>query len=171
MLSLLALLRFSLTKSREWSTAQLVSSTKLQNSAHITPLLFDLHWLPISSQIQYKIALSCFHIVSGSSSIPLWVASSLFSFSFSSFSLIYSDFPCPKSVQEDSRKEILSVYRTCPLELSSFLCQACHITPLFQVKTENLPLLFCLLIHWGLLRATAVTRRWNGYRTGVSTQS
>ena len=36
---------------------------KTPKSAHITPLLFDLHWLPISSRIQYKIALTCFHIV------------------------------------------------------------------------------------------------------------
>ena len=34
-------------------------------SAHITPLLFDLHWLSISRRIQYKIALKYFHIVSG----------------------------------------------------------------------------------------------------------
>ena len=27
------------------------------------------------------------------------------------------------------------------------LCQACHVTLLFQVKTENPPLLFCLLIY------------------------
>ena len=86
------------------------------------------------------------HYLWYSSSIPLRVASPLFSFSFSSFSLRYSDFPCPKGVQEDSWGEILSVYRTCPLELSSFLCQACHITLLFQVKIENPPLLFCLLI-------------------------
>ena len=38
---------------------------KVPKSAHITPFLYDLHWLPISSQIQYKIALICFHIVSG----------------------------------------------------------------------------------------------------------
>ena len=49
-------------------------------------------------------------------------------------------------MQEDSWGEILSVYRTCHLELSFFLCRACHITLLFQVKTENPPLLFCLLI-------------------------
>ena len=82
-----------------------------------------------------------------SSSTPPRVASSLFSFSFSSFSLRYSNFPCPKGVDEDSWGEILSVYRTGHLELSSFLCQACHVTLLFQVKTENLPLLFCLLIY------------------------
>ena len=38
---------------------------KAPKSAHITPLLYDLHWLPISSLIQYKIALIYFHIVSG----------------------------------------------------------------------------------------------------------
>ena len=38
---------------------------KASKSAHITPLLFDLHWLPICSRIQYKIALTCFHIISG----------------------------------------------------------------------------------------------------------
>ena len=38
---------------------------KVPKSAHITPFLYDLHWLPISSRIQYKIALICFHIVSG----------------------------------------------------------------------------------------------------------
>ena len=81
-----------------------------------------------------------------SSSTPLRVASSLFSFSFSLFSLRYWDFLCPKGVQEDSWGEILSVYQTCHLELSFFLHQACHVTLLFQVKTENPPLLFYLLI-------------------------
>ena len=38
---------------------------KAPKSAHITLLLFALHWLLISSKIQYKIALTCFHIVSG----------------------------------------------------------------------------------------------------------
>ena len=38
---------------------------KVPKSAHITPFLHDLHWLPISSRIQYKIAIICFHIVSG----------------------------------------------------------------------------------------------------------
>ena len=38
---------------------------KAQKSAPITPLLFDFHWLPISIRIQYKIVLTCFHIISG----------------------------------------------------------------------------------------------------------
>ena len=65
MLSLLAV-RFliKLIKSRGINcSARLIY--KAPKSAHITPLLFDLHWLPISSRIQYKIALTCFHIVSG----------------------------------------------------------------------------------------------------------
>ena len=33
-----------------------------------------------------------------------------------------SGYPCPKGVQEDSWREILSVYRTSRLELSFFLC-------------------------------------------------
>ena len=43
-------------------TARLIG--KAPKSAHITPLLHDLHWLPISSRIHYNIALICFHIVS-----------------------------------------------------------------------------------------------------------
>ena len=38
---------------------------KVPKSVHITPFLYDLYWLPISSRIQYKIAFICFHIVSG----------------------------------------------------------------------------------------------------------
>ena len=41
---------------------------KASKSAHFTPLLFDLHWLPITSRIQHKIALTCFHTVSGTAS-------------------------------------------------------------------------------------------------------
>ena len=36
---------------------------KVPKSAHNTPLLYNLHWLPISNWIQYKIALICFHTV------------------------------------------------------------------------------------------------------------
>ena len=38
---------------------------KIPKSVHITLFLYDLHWLPISSRIQYKIALICFHTVFG----------------------------------------------------------------------------------------------------------
>ena len=95
----------------------------IQNSSHLLPHYF---WY--------------------SSFIPLWVASSLLSFPLSLFSLGYSDFPCPKGVQKDSWGEILSVYWTCRLEISSFLCQARRFTLLFQVKTENPPPLLCPLI-------------------------
>ena len=40
-------------------------SYKASKSALITPLLFDLHLLLISSRIQYKIDLPDFHIISG----------------------------------------------------------------------------------------------------------
>ena len=54
--------------SRHWTWAMNYLYYKASKSAHITPLLFDLHWLSISSQIQFKIALICFHIISGTAS-------------------------------------------------------------------------------------------------------
>ena len=45
---------------------------KVPKSARITPFLYDLHWLPISRRIQYKIALIYFHIVSGTA--PLYLS-------------------------------------------------------------------------------------------------
>ena len=71
---------------------------KVPLSAHIAALLYDRHWLPISGRIQYKIALICFHIVSGT--VPpflfvwLWVISSLLSFLLSLLSCGYSHLPC-----------------------------------------------------------------------------
>ena len=44
-----------------------------------------------------------------------------------------SDFPCPKGVQEDSWGEILSVYRTCHLELSFSVR---HATSLSSFKSK-----------------------------------
>ena len=67
-----ALLRFTLIKFKGWSAAQLTSAAE---SAHITPLLFDLHWLPISSWIQCSHLLP--HCLWYNSSILLWVASFL----------------------------------------------------------------------------------------------
>ena len=32
---------------------------------HISPFLADLHWLNVSSRVQYKIATLCFHIANG----------------------------------------------------------------------------------------------------------
>ena len=67
-------------------------------SAHIIPLLYDLHWLriPVSSpdSIQNGSHLLPRHSLWYSSSIPLRVASSQLSFSLSSLSLGYSDIPC-----------------------------------------------------------------------------
>ena len=33
-------------------------------SAHITPMLHSLHWLPIEQRIEYKLSLICFQIIS-----------------------------------------------------------------------------------------------------------
>ena len=69
---------------------------KALKSARISSLLCNLHWLPISSRIQYDVAVICFHnyCVLYSTfflSIPFSVASSLLSFSFSTLSLGYLD--------------------------------------------------------------------------------
>ncbi len=45
------------------SAARLLTYTK--RSAHITPILFDLHWLPVSSRITYKIFLLTFKSLNG----------------------------------------------------------------------------------------------------------
>ena len=64
MISLLALLRLSQINLRVTNcSARLIY--KAPKSTHITPFLFDLRWLPFSSRIQYKMVLTCFHIVSG----------------------------------------------------------------------------------------------------------
>ena len=75
------------------------------------------------SRNQYKIALTCFHIISGTA--PPYLSELLRLYSPSRSLRSASDtriFSCPKGVQEDSWGEILSVYRTCHLELSFFLC-------------------------------------------------
>ena len=97
-LSLLALLRFSLIKSRVINcSAYLIY--KASKSAHITPLLFDLHWLPISSWIQYKIAFTCFHNISGT--VPLNLSELLH---------LYSPFCSPCSASDT---KIFSVPEVC----------------------------------------------------------
>ena len=68
-------------------------------SAHITPLLFDFHWLPISSWIQYKIALTCFHIISGTA--PPYL-----------FELLHLYSPSP-SLRSASDTQIFRVPRVC----------------------------------------------------------
>ena len=57
-----------------WAKSALINCSaclnfKAPKFAHIPPLLYSLHWLPVSSRIQYKIALICFHIVSGIASL------------------------------------------------------------------------------------------------------
>ena len=38
---------------------------KARKSQHCTPLLQQLHWLPIEERIKYKISCLCFHVISG----------------------------------------------------------------------------------------------------------
>ncbi len=45
------------------SAARVLTYTK--RSAHITPILFNLHWLPVSSRIIYKILLLTFKSLHG----------------------------------------------------------------------------------------------------------
>lgn len=63
-------------------------------SAQITHLIYGLHWRPISSRSQYKIAFICFHVVSGTAHPYL----------------------------SDPEEESLSIYRTCQLEHYFFVC-------------------------------------------------
>ena len=45
------------------STARLISRSR--KADHITPLLFDLHWLPVEQRINFKILLFTYKIVNG----------------------------------------------------------------------------------------------------------
>ena len=46
------------------SAARVISRTRKRD--HITPVLKSLHWLPVQSRIEYKLASNCFSFVSGS---------------------------------------------------------------------------------------------------------
>ena len=77
---------------RATQTPAIAIICKAPKPAHITPLLYHLHWLPVSSWIQCKITHLLPHCFRYSSTIPPWVASPLPSFSLSSLSLGYSMF-------------------------------------------------------------------------------
>ena len=47
------------------AAARLVTSTP--RSSHITPVLFEMHWLPVSHRIQFKIALLTFEALNNMS--------------------------------------------------------------------------------------------------------
>ena len=84
-------------------------------------------------RIQYKrglaVILRCLWY---RSFIPLRVASSLLSLSFSLLSIGYSDTPCSWYRQEDPGGETLSIHRACDLELSfPPLCQTFFFTLFF----------------------------------------
>ena len=89
---------------------------KASKSAHNTPLLFDLHWLPISSRIKYKIALTCSHIVSGTA--PLYLSMLLHLYSPS------------RSLRSALDTRIFRVPRVCRRTLGERSFQ--HIGPVFR---------------------------------------
>ena len=123
LLSLLALLGFSLIKLKARSAAQLASFSKLLTLPTLTPLLYGLRW----SDLLWS-ALICFHIVAGTTPPYLSELSHLYSPSRSLRSA--SDIPCPWDGQEDPGGEIL----TSDLwsELSFSLCVAFVFTLLSQ---------------------------------------
>ena len=134
MLSLAGSLRFPFGKSQRVINCSARLIFRTPKSAHIGPSLFDLHWLPISRRIEHKIALICFHTVSVTA--PPYLSELLYLYSPSRSLRSASDIPCSKDGQEDLEGEILSIQRTCDLELSSCLCQAFVFTLLLN-KTKN----------------------------------
>ena len=140
MLSLLAVLRFSSIKCRVINCSACLIY-KAPNSSHITPLIFSLCWLPISNWIQYKVALVCIHIVSGTVSpypsdlLHLYSTSHSLR-SASDIQVFHGLRVCRKTLGERSFQHIG------PVIWNSLPCSAWHATSLFQGKTENPPLLF-----------------------------
>ncbi len=69
-----------------------LSLSHTKQSAYITPVLFDLHWLPVSFRIIYKIVLLIFKSLNGLSFLPFWPNCSLRSISVTSiFRVSFSD--------------------------------------------------------------------------------
>ena len=96
---------------------------KASKSAHITPLLFDLHWLPISSRIQHKIALTCFNIISGTA--PPYLSKLLHLYSPS------------RSLRSASDTRIFRVPRVCrPVIWNSLSFSVRHVTSLPSIKSK-----------------------------------
>ena len=120
---------------------------KTSKSAHTTPLvaiLFDLNWIPFSSRIMYRTALTCFHTVSGTAPPHL---SELLHLSYSPFRSLRSTldtriFPVPRmgrrTLRERSSQKTSDLFSGTPF----FSVR----TPLHFFKAEHPPLLFCILI-------------------------
>ena len=115
---------------------------KVPKSVHITPFLYDLHWLPIGSRIQYKIALICFHIVSGTAPPNLSELLHLYSPSRCLHSAADSRiFRVPRAGRKTPGRDPFST-----LDLCSGTHSVRHSSSLSEVKTENPSLLLCILI-------------------------
>ena len=72
---------------------------KLKKSEHITPFLKDLHWLPISARIKYKISTLCFKSIEDPN-FPSYLANHL------------KPYVPPRILRSSEDKRILSVPRT-----------------------------------------------------------
>ena len=118
---------------------------KAPKSAHITPFLYYLHWLPISSRIQYKMALICFHIVSGTA--PPYLSELLHLYSPSRSLRSAADtriFRVPRMGRRTLGER--SFQYTGPVLWNSLPLSGRHSSSLSSVKTENPSLLLCILI-------------------------
>ena len=64
--------------------ARLVTRTKTQD--HITPVLRDLHWLPVSSRIDFKLCLYMYKALK--KTVPIYITNVLV---FNTFIIIFND--------------------------------------------------------------------------------
>ena len=142
MLSLLALLRFSLIKIQRVINCPAHPTPK---SAHITPLLHDLHWLPISSRTEYKIALICFRVVSGTA--PPYISELLHLYSPRSLRSAVDTriFRVPRLGRRTSGERSFQQIGT--VIWNSFLLSVRYLLhPLLLNKKLKPTILFCILI-------------------------
>ena len=111
------------------SAARIVS--KVPKTAHVTPILKNLHWLPVSKRVEYRILLLTFNILN--STVPEYLSSLLYSY---------------KPVRElrSSSQQLLFVPKS---KLKLFGDHAFSVLALgsgigFQWKLNQLPHLNCL---------------------------
>ncbi len=103
------------------SAARLLTSTK--KSAHITPILFNLHWLPVSIRVQYKILLLTFKALKGLA--PSYLSDLLSYIPSRSLLSSSSEIPC---VPIFNGQQILFCHGTQTLEFASPGTQNSHLS-------------------------------------------
>ena len=127
-----------------FKTVQPISFAESSMHEHISPLLADLHWLPLSHRIMYKIATVCHNVILGSAP-PYLVALLLLytpsqSFCSSADSRI---FHIPLRCKEFQGQCALSYnYRPCHLGEGPIFCPPCSNSVKFQISAKNTPLLY-----------------------------